>query len=185
MGNANCLLAVMIYLYAVHSEHSREQFHSHTHESNPYATGPEQREPLASRIAYEPQNLARFLYREFHERTTGFGAEAKFEQRGFLPILEAAGILPPLINPNPYARLQEEDRYLDWWIEHPEAELAYQESLRHRREILNHIHIGSILGRIAGDQLFPDWYPLDNLIAQANEPDPLHPSDSPPEERPT
>jgi hypothetical protein len=103
----------------------------------------------------DPEQIIPFLQREFTFPAIDTYIEARFEQVGVLPILEQAGILPPLTDLNPYHPEEEAASYEQWWAEHPTEQEVYNEQFHMRQQLLKYLHIGALVGILAGRPLYP------------------------------
>lgn len=71
--------------------------------------------------------------------------EAKLAQDGTLSILEEAGIVPKVTNPNPNNPTTHQALHDNWWRKHPAAARQFQDEMAQRGQALKHVYIGTRL----------------------------------------
>ena len=98
-------------------------------------------------------SLEDFLSREFTFPAIDLYIERKFEQNGLLPMLEEQGIVPRVVNPNPYNPEGQEEAYDQWWEQHDEEFEAYDRRQSERILALKLVYVGTIIGHLKGKQL--------------------------------
>lgn len=102
----------------------------------------------------DPERLVPFLKTEFTFPAIDTYIEARFERVGLLSILEQAGVLPQLEDPNPYDLEHETAAYEQWWAQHPDEQDVFIARLEERQLLLKYLHIGAIVGYITGRDLY-------------------------------
>jgi hypothetical protein len=102
-----------------------------------------------------PAQFAEFLEQEFSYPAVDVYIETKLRRTGWLPVLEQAGVIPGGADPNPFDAEQEQDQYEQWWREHPAELEMFSQNFEQRIRALKYLHIGAIIGRIAGRRLYP------------------------------
>jgi len=80
----------------------------------------------------------------------GYDPSARFETQlmleSLLSRLEQAGIVPVVDNPNPHNPDLDEEQHEQWWEEHPQEAMKFEESVDKRNEVLRHLFIGALIG---------------------------------------
>lgn len=74
--------------------------------------------------------------------------EAKLAQNGILSILEDAGIVPVVSNPNQFDPTTQQDLHDSWWREHEEAASQFQAKLVQREQALKQVYMGMLLSSL-------------------------------------
>lgn len=102
-----------------------------------------------------PDPRVAFLRHEFNFPAIDLYIERKFAEAGFLTVLEDAGVLPVVADPNPFDPTHDETAYDLWWAAHPAEFDVYDQQSAERRTILKHLHIGALVAHLAGRNLYP------------------------------
>ncbi len=118
-------------------------------------TGDGRREAKHPHSILDPEQFVPFLRTEFTFPAIDTYVEARFARLGLVPILEEAGVLPRVEDPNPYDLAEETAAYEQYWAEHPDEHDAFFARIEERRQMLRYLHIGAILGHVAGRDLYP------------------------------
>lgn len=94
--------------------------------------------------------------KELHSRSGYYATHFEFvlARKGLLSQLEETGIVPVVLNPNPYDPDIEEDKCAQWWEDHAEEGEEFRDGLKKRQDVLKNLFIGAVLGR-SFDELFP------------------------------
>lgn len=74
--------------------------------------------------------------------------EAKLAQNGILSILEDAGIVPVVSNPNQFDPTTQQALHDNWWREHDEAASQFQAELVQREQALKQVYMGMLLSSL-------------------------------------
>jgi hypothetical protein len=71
--------------------------------------------------------------------------EIQLEQKGMLSKLEEIGLISQVSNPNPFDPNAEAIEHDNWWMQHPEDEASFGNSLEERRKALRQIYTGALV----------------------------------------
>lgn len=82
--------------------------------------------------------------------------ELKLYGAELLSRLEEAGIVPTAEDPNPFPHELEEKQHEKWWGEHPKEREMFIKNCERREDALRYLFVGAVLGRLLGDELFPE-----------------------------
>ncbi len=116
-------------------------------ENEPTPTQNKQPSPESTPLNAETrEKLVNFLRDNFSDPVVPVHAEIRFKRAGLTEILEEAGILSPVINPNPVEIGTSESKHDQWWTKHPEAGEAFDSQLRERDEIIMLLYLGAMIG---------------------------------------
>jgi hypothetical protein len=111
-------------------------------------------ENLGGQAEADTDRLIEFLRREYKNAFLDVLLEVQLEKVRLLSVLESAGILPVVKNPNPFELELEEEQHEQWWKEHPAEEEEFSRNVENRDKILRYLYIGMTLGH-----LFPELFP--------------------------
>jgi hypothetical protein len=89
-----------------------------------------------------------YLQQEDRTPTVALGVEIALARANLLYKLEAAGIVPTVVNPNPFPPLEYMAEHERWWQEHQEAQIAFYSALEERQRTLHRLYVGSQLARV-------------------------------------
>lgn len=95
----------------------------------------------------ESQNLlpAPSLARIYQDPCVVLNAELALARHGLLDELEQSGILSPVVNPNPYDPVMEDEAHDQWWAEHQGQAEQFSKAIQGRDQQLRLIYVGMLL----------------------------------------
>ncbi len=92
------------------------------------------------------ERLIEFLRANNQNPISPMHAEIRLERAGLIEVLEEAGILAPIENPNPIDITASEFEHDKWWAEHPTAGEAFDAKLRERDDKIVLLYLGAMIG---------------------------------------